>query len=435
MMRPAAGSGTVGREGRQMKGRITALQTTGAVLCAWLGLCCGCSSEAARNADPSKQVRYPIGLAADPSGRWVYALGANFDRTYRAGVLRVIDTQTDTFVGHDGVEIPSFSAGLALELPGSPSATALRVLATSREDDSVTLVDIGAGTAPLLGCGTLDSNGRCDAAHRYGDSISLQIGNDPVDLHVVPLDATHSRVHLAATADGRVTILDLDTSAHPSKTLPLKYLDHLNFGFGVSGVRASALTGRAYVSSNSTNALYVYRVDGAGSTASPYRAAVEPTIVLPAGGTGEYGRGMALSSDGGRLYLAYRSPASVIVVDIAPMASGLPRNSIIDVIGVGRRPSQIAVAPTGPGGSDLLYVTCFGEDAVWVVDPGRGAVVGQVHFRHAPYGVTVAKVPDANGGHWQLYVALFDLHRIVTLPTDSITQGQTIAEDYVKEAP
>ncbi len=399
---------------------------------ATLWFCCACTSEAARNQDTEHFVRYPVALAADPSGRFVFALGANFDRSFRAGVLKVVDTASDTFVAKDGVEIPSFGAGLAVQLAGSPTPTAVRLLATSREDDSLTLVDLSGAVTPTLYCGIPDANGVCDSAHHYVDTTNLPIGNDPVDVAIAPLDATHVRVHVAATADGRVTILDMDTAPSPHK-LPLTMVDHLMFGFGVNGVRVSPLTGRAYVSNNSTNALYTYRVDGDGTTASPYTAAIDPTIILPSGGGGEYGRGMALSTDGGRLYLAYRSPASIIVVDIAPMENGLPRNGIIDVIGVGRRPSEIAVAPTGPGGSDLLYVSCFGEDAVWVVDPQRSAVVGTIRLKHAPYGLAATRVPGAKG--WQLYAGLFDLNEIAVIPLVSHSSGATSAVDFVKEAP
>jgi len=421
------------QEGIRMSGRNTQLWLAfvGGVVC----FGCACSSEAARNPDASRFVRYPIALAADPSGRWVYVLGANFDRSFRNGVLKIVDTASNTFVDNVGVEVPSFAAGLGLELAGAPTPTAVRLLATSREDDSLTLVDISGGAKPTLDCGVADSKGLCNSAHRYADAASLPIGNDPVDLSIVPLDADHARVHVAATADGRVTILDMDSAPSPSK-LPLRYVDHLLFGYGVSAVRASPLTGRAYVSNNFTNALFTYRVDGDGTKASPYTAAVEPTIILPSGGGGEYGRGMALSTDGGRLYLAYRSPAAVIVIDIAPGASGAPRNSIIDVIGVGRRPAHVAVAPTGPGGSDLVYVSCYGEDAIWVVDPQRGAVVGIIGLEHAPYGLAVAGLPGATPESkiYNLYAGLFNVNEVAVIPLATHSFGQTSVVDYVKVA-
>jgi DNA-binding beta-propeller fold protein YncE len=164
----------------------------------------------------------------------------------------------------------------------------------------------------------------------------------------------------------------------------------------------------------------------------PWLIAQEPSIVLPASSVADYGRGLAFSTDYSRLYVAWRSPASLAILDVVPDASGVPSNRLVDSIVLGSKPSGLAVAPTGPGGRDLVYVSCYGDDAVWVVDPALRTSIARISMRlgiaepgqdprivrGSPFALATVNVPTRG---WQLYAALFAVppggsHQVVVVP-------------------
>jgi DNA-binding beta-propeller fold protein YncE len=370
-----------------------------------------CTAQVGLPADDSKVVRYPIALAASPSGDHLYVLGANFDRSFRSGVLRVVTTQDDTYVPGVRLEVPGFGSSLALQLTADVTPTVQRIFVTAREDDSLTLVDATGPTQ--LGCGTPDENGRCD----------------PLDAHLALGPDGRLLMHVVATSDGRVTILDLSGAA-TGTTAGVPYeLDALNLGAGLSASVTSPWTGRTYVSDTRAPSLHVYRMEATGDAASPFRAVREPSIALPSAGVTDFGRDVVLSSDGAKAYVALRSPNSVVVVDIAPTRQGPARNVVVDVLGVGAQPAQLAVAPVGPDGRDLVFVSCYGEDTVWVLDPALRSTVAVIPFKYAPYALTTVDVP---GKGWQLYAALFNHHDIAVVPIGPSAAGRFTATHNVK---
>lgn len=378
----------------------------------------GCGDNPGLPEDTSAAVRYPIAMAATPSGSLVFAVGANFDRAYRGGKLRVIDTATDAFVPGQ-LEVSGFAGGIALQMPlaGTPTEQVpQRVLVTSRDDDAISIADFTAPTVSLS-CGTHDVDGHCDASHRYGLPTSTPpLGNDPMGIEIIPWDAGHWRVTVATSVSGHASVLQMDTVGK------IANVGQVGLGTGLYAVKTVPATGRTYVSSINSPAIYVLRVDPDATAATGYKATTEPSVVLPSQSALSYARGLALSSDGARLYVADRSPTALIEIDVSPGPSGAPRNAVGAVIPLGPLPSEVAVAPTGPGGRDLVYVSCFGDDAVWVVDPYLREVVDIIRFHHAPYALTATKVPglDAAGKPqgWKLYTGLFAAHTIAVVPLE-----------------
>ncbi len=385
----------------------------------WLA---GCADNVGLPADPGTAIRFPIALAAAPSGRYVYVAGANFDRKYRGGTLRVIDTVAAKLVGK-GLEIPGFTGGVALQLqqlpamadaPTATDAAPRRLILTSRDDDGLTSVDVDAAS---LGCGGHDSLGRCAAAYRYGDAESSSpIGADPMGIDIAPWPAQPGawQVTVAASASGKVSVLRLDSGGTFSA------IGSASFGSGLSHVRSVPASGRVYISDMRAPQLHVLRIEPGSASASGWQVVAEPSVVLPSATTGEFGRGMAVSRDGARLYLVDRSPRALLEVDISADSSGVPRNQVVGVLPVGPKPAEVVLAPTGPGGRELAYVSCFGDDSIWVVDPWLRQVVDVIRLPHGPYGLTVAQVPGdpQQGAGWTLYAGLFSRHAIAVVPVD-----------------
>lgn len=388
-------------------------------VCAGVLLSCACGEQQGLPADSSPGVRYPIALTATPDGKQVLAIGANFDRKFRAGSIGVIDTASQAWQGKIA-ETEGFAGGAALQLAATGGQAPLRLLITSREHDALALMDVSpvGGGVGTLTCGGLDSNGRCGTSHHYGKlNETPTVGDDPMGIEVLPWGALGWRVHVAATLDGRVSVLRLDAAGK------LNEIGSTGFGSGLSHIRTVAKTGRTYISDNKAPQLHVFRLDPDVGTSTGWKVVPEASVSLPAASARDHGRGMAISGDGARLYVASRSPESLLLVDVAPDSSGVPRNQVTAVIPLVGKPSEVAVAPSGSQGKELVYVSCYGDDAVWVVDPWLRSVVDVIRLPHAPYALTVAKVPglDAVTGAprgWTLYAGLFSRHAIVAVPLE-----------------
>jgi len=375
-----------------------------------------CGEDLGLPPDTEAGVRFPLTVTALAGGRSVLVAGANFDRKYRGGKVRAFDTATERW-SSESFEIPGFVGGVALQASATPSEAGapLRYLATSRDTDDLTLAEVVTATAPLLRCGEIDDHGRCDALHRYGAPAGElpTLGSDPAGVEVVAWPGHGWRVHVAATGDGRLTVLELNEVGR------VRELAAATLSPGLVAVTTVPATGRTYVSDARSPVVHVFRL--ADKAGGGFKVAVEPAVVLPSGGLRDYGRGMALAHDGGRLLVADRSPAALVAIDVAPDAVGVPRNTVVGVVPLGGQPSEVALAPTGPGGRELAYVSCYNDDAVWVVDWQLREVVARIALPHAAYGL--AAVP-AMGIHpathqprgWMLYAALFNGHGVVAIP-------------------
>ena len=372
-------------------------------------------------------LRYPVSMAADPSGQWIYVVGANFDRLHSGGIVRVLDTAQNKWVVQGSVEVPSHAAGVLLQPAGAPDGSH-RLYVAAREDDSVSIIDIKANGAgpPTLDCGQPAGQlGPCAGDHRIGGAQKddPDVGADPVQIDLIAApDGSGLLLQVVATGDGRVTLVDPQLKAGAAGVNP-KILDHMQLGAGLSALVTSPLTGRTYVADSRLNRLYTHglsqAVDETGAATGAWTIDRQDTIALPRASGGEYARGMTLSLDGSRLYVAYRSPNALLIVDVAPDDSGAPANLLLDTIGLGGRPAQVVVAPTGPKGRERIYVSCYGTDDIWVVDPELRTVVDVFELAHSPYGMAAVPVPDAQGElKWRLYAGLFTLHEVLAIDID-----------------
>ncbi len=388
--------------------------------------------------DTGLAVRYPMALAAVPSGELLFVVGANFDRAFRAGKVRVLDTTRDVFVP-GSLEIPGYAGGVALQYPeastptagGSNPALPERMLVTSRDDDSISWASFDNKSASLS-CGSHDAYGRCDSGHRFGfPEDTTPIGNDPMGIEVVPWDPGYWRVTVVSSASAKATVLRMDSKGH------FDVVDQIALSTGLYGVKTAPGTGRTYISTIGAPYLHVLRVDADPSRKTGYKVVAEPTLVLPSLLASSYGRGLALSSDGARLYVADRSPQAVLEIDVTPGPSGAPRNAIAAVMTIGPGPSEIAVAPTGPNGRDLLYVSCFGDDSVWVLDPYLRQTVDTIRMPHGPYALAAVHVADQGQTQkqWKLYAALFGAHKLAVVPIDPTSPMRNTVQNLLTGNP
>ncbi len=382
----------------------------------------GCDAEVTVPPEPGPGVRYPVAFAG--TGRYLAVAGANFDRAYRAGALALVDTTTDRWVRGPRVDVPSYAAGMAVG-PTATSVTDAQIWVTARDDDTITRVDLELNDAlePELRCGqAAGSSGPCDTGHLLHDENGEPtIGDDPIAVWVSDSAAPLRTLHTASTTDGRVSVYALVDASGAVLTTP-RYLDHVLLGAGVDDLITSPLTGRSYISDQFANRLVTYDLAAVTDSDPPsWEMVLGASIVLPAAGAGTYGRGMALSGDAGRLYVAWRNPNALLIVDIAPTLSGTPHDVLVDVIGLGGQPARVAVAPSRVDGGELVYVSCYGSDDIWVVDPELRAVAGVIDLGQAPYGLAVVDDPVVG---LKLYAGLFNRHKVAVIPLEPGADGR-----------
>ena len=172
----------------------------------------GCGGETGLPAYDGKGVRYPTALVAAPSGKYVYVVGANFDRTHRAGVVRVLDTVAGTWVAGTFVEVPTYASGITLQ-PDAAGPGSHRLFVPSRENDSISVIDVSAANGGVdLSCGTPGKNGTCADEWRIGgaEKTDLNIGQDPVAVTLEPgRSGQPLLMHVAASVGGRLSTFGL----------------------------------------------------------------------------------------------------------------------------------------------------------------------------------------------------------------------------------
>jgi hypothetical protein len=104
-------------------------------------------------------------------------------------------------------------------------------------------------------------------------------------------------------------------------------------------------------------------------------------------------RSIVFSSDGKRAFVLHRNdtdtmsnPAAIAVLDRRPLSDGTPANQPITVMQVCNGPSTMQMMDVGRG--ERLFVTCYDDGWVYVIDPVALVHVGTVDVGVAPIGLT-----------------------------------------------
>ena len=365
---------------------------------------------------PTDRLDYPVGVTADPSGRVVWVTSGNFDLAYRGAAVLAIDVATQQFVPQSAFEIGGFPGDFHI-LQRNGEAVAGYVL--SRDTDSLYFVKLGgAPQAPEVTCpggkrGGAESILKCpddEAIELHdvsndSDTARLVVGPDPYGA-VVRLSRSEAEPDLLLTGalvDGTVASFELAEDGTPELVGNLDLASSL-FGFAVSPA-----SGRVYTTHKSSNVFDVLEIHAPAATeepslTNPYLRLVSQ-VQIPEGIAFDRARDIAVSGDGTRLYASYRSPSSLVVVDISEDADGNPRNHVLHKIPVSQGAGSIAVVP-GTGASDeRVFVSCYTDDRVEVVDPYAGQVVASVRTGRGPFGMAFVDNPAL--GIRRLYVAHF----------------------------
>ncbi|MCB9507738.1 MAG: hypothetical protein H6698_04630 [Myxococcales bacterium] len=374
-----------------------------------LGALSGCSEY--EGPTPSlDEIRYPVGLAVHPNGRYLYVTNSNFDVSFRerdGGSVVVLDAETLTPVSSSGVRIGSFAGGVALSAAADPSHLYVAV----RGDQSLVALSLADDGRTV----------RCEGREDGLPCRILDLPGDPFSVASIPLSAdSPETTELVAVAGlgGALSYVTLDWSAGPSALGESSVRSELTSG-GASAVRYLPTSGETWVTGRFSQG--VRGVTPVFDPAAPesgvvVEAAVTSLALLPVHAVNRSGvslaesRDIAFSGDLGTAYVSTRTPGAIFVVDMTLDDDGLPRADVLRRIDVDGGAGELVVAREGD--RDVLYVSLSSDEALGVFDATSGVKLATIALDGDPYGLALDSERHA------LFVGMFAAHAVSRVDLD-----------------
>lgn len=373
-------------------------------LCMILAVC-GCAEEFSGRPPLQGEFHYPIGLAVDSAANTLLVANSNFDLAYESGSLVAVDLENHSFIDA-WLAIGSFPGDMVLV--DSPDGTVRGYLAV-RGNDSLTWFSTGAADGQFaLFCNDANDpeSHKCSGSHLVTDGFipaeeegededEVDVGSEPISLALIPgRQGIPDRLVSGSLSTGDVTLLEIGPDGVP------QIADQYGTLQGLNHIGVEPIQGQIYVSNRFFSVLYRLAVE---ETQDGPDLIYAGTVALPGPlSTANYARGMAFGAQGRYVLLTYRTPASVLVLDTVDANGSFSQNTLA-MISVGGGPSRMLVLPTGPGGKELAYVTCFDDDKVWVLDLDNLVVKDQIAVGAGPYDMAVR----LSGNQPRAYVSNF----------------------------
>jgi DNA-binding beta-propeller fold protein YncE len=433
-------------------------------------LVCGCTASASEVAPPPDQFIFPTGLAVAPDDSALFVASANSELRYDSGSIDVIDlamadqvidawTSSQTMPdgcmqepGHRetlqcpeaqfieagaGARIGNFATDIAVQDMGNGN---LRLIVPTRGDPSIAWIDWD-GANQRLGC---NSNGQpfalCDDTHRLSyvdnDPNVGSIAPEPFGVFADSAGQFAIVTHLGANA---VTLVDSPIGGNAVITDVALNLFVPDPSTGLSGT--TGVAGRSpgtngdiiYVGSRYEDRIQTFTVGRPVNGAEPFLIEGNFFFLDSVGNTSGASsdtRGMKFSGDGNTLYLLNRNPASLQLVDTSLGTEGFPQNVGIGGVPVCREASQLLLLDSGDG--ELVYLTCFQDGQLYVVDPrGEPTVADIIAVGSGPYAVAAAPTRK------KVYVTNFLENTIAVIDVDpmSMTRDRVVLRIGIPVAP
>ena len=301
---------------------------------------------------------------------------------------------------------------------------ALRLVATVRGDPSVTWIDADA-SGRTLDCGGGGEVPICDDAHRLnqllGDLELPVLSGEPFSVWV---DGVNGYAMITHLVNGVVTLLDLprDGSA-PLLTDALAGLfqasqNGLRSSIGIAGRTPGSPYDLVYVTSSYEERVQLVYVTRQASG----RPVMVPSeyFFLDRVFPSEDGRGITFGAGGDRAYVVNRLPPALQIVDTSVDETGFPRNRVIGAVELCREASVVQAGDLGQG--ERVYVTCFSEGEVWVLDPVDRSLRAIVDVGAGPHKMALSLARQ------RLYVANFleDSISVIDLTPGAPTENRMV---------
>jgi DNA-binding beta-propeller fold protein YncE len=373
----------------------------------------GCAEEFHGRPPLEDGLHYPIATAVDEANGLLYVVNSNFDLAYQEASLVAFDLADHKLTGPTAT-FGSFP-GTLLVVDSTTAKGKLGFLAV-RGDNSLTWFRLeGTGSQTAFVCNDdEDQANNCGGDFVVTEGLLLEeeveenvdVGSDPFGLAFLPGDGERpDRLVVAAMRGGQFSLMELDKTGFPT------LVDQVILASGLHSVTADPATGILYATTKTYPLLYRYRVE---ETAQGPRLDKLSSVGLPAPySTSQFGRGIALSSDGRRVLVTYRTPAALLALD---NEDHYPEGeqAVIGTVPLGSRPGNLQVLPSGPGGGDVAYVPCYGDDTLWAVDVETLLPLAIIPVGAGPYDVTAGY----SDGLKRAYVTNFLDHTVSVVDID-----------------
>ncbi len=428
-----------------------------------LALAAGCTASADDVRPPDDQLFFPTGVAIAPDGSSLFVTNANSELRFDSGSIAVValgqvdaiaaawvasgqapsgcfqdgaTTETlvcpaETFLGDTrqaGVRIGNFASDLAVQDIDRGNGE-LRLMVPTRGDPSIAWVDWDGSR---LDCSTgTEGYALCDDEHRLSfvlnDADNIGIPEEPFGVTTNSAGEFAMITHLTSGAvtlvdsprDGAARITDLTGGVfQPDAATGLRGAT------GIAGRAPSQPNDIVYVGSRSEDRIETFTVGRPVNGAPPFLVQGSWFFLDAVGannGNSTDTRGMAFSSDGSRLYLVNRRPPSLQIYDTSIGPTGSPRNKPVGATDMCRQASTLAVVDAGDG--ERVYVTCFQDGQLYIVDPrGDAHVEDIITVGRGPYAVA------ASASRRKLYVTNFleDTIAVVDIAPDSPRRNRVV---------
>jgi len=450
-------------------------------LAAWATGCPSSSFDS--NLPPSHQFYFPTGLvhvdsAMSPEGV-LFVANANFDKRFSSGSVMAVNLSNVGLpafgapVTAGPVQLPRLNAGdagivLITSFAGEMAALDLgqgrtRLFIPSRSEGmKFQAIDADPlttpGGQPALHCSTpegvsasdcgtgapslaprefeLGATGLPRAPGPFGVSVrprSCPTGECPVGTCQAGRCMTSNPAGVAEPfADVFVTHISQADSPLASQQNFRGYLVRLDSQNPVVTTSSFIDLGIGATSSAASGRRYVYASGRGLSPSGKLLRLVDPNTIGIDGGTLVYSsglefsfraieaRGIALSTDERRIYIAARVPDSLVVASIDDPTAQVPVIQVSRAVPLPSAPNEMRVI-TRPGRSDLVVIACTGAQTVALYDDDVGDLVGQVTgVGLSPFDIAV----DLRSTGARLYVSDFDDGRVAVIDVPDLNRPQ-----------
>ncbi len=414
----------------------------------------GCPATSDEVRPPGDQFFFPTGLSMLGDETALFVLNANSDLRYDSGTINVVDTLKIETLANAWVSSGTLPEGADCEIDKTIALTMIcnekeailegstirtgnfateigvqrlddgnsRLFAAVRGDPSLTWADYNAGSKELS-CGGGGSVPRCDEDHRLSrmrndDSIG-SMASEPFGLYVDEVGGFVIMTHLT---QGAVTLADAPKDGSPPILSDVVggifRPDNLTNVSSALGATARTPGGRVYVTSRSEERVQTFTVARIGSE---FPSLVPADFFFLRGvSPSDNGRGIRFSSTGDTAYVVNRTPAMLQVLDTSLDLTGTPKNELVQAIELCSSASNLVIGDLGEG--ERVYVSCFREGQVWVVDPELGTVESIIDVGRGPQGIAIST------NNSKLYVSNFleDTVSVVDLKPGVATENRVV---------
>jgi DNA-binding beta-propeller fold protein YncE len=382
---------------------------------------------------PPDRIFYPVSLAADSSGKYLYVVNANFDLEYTGGTVTAVDLSENKIIPESTVEVTNFPGEIILyEKNGSP----VSAYVPQRGKESLFFMKIAEDPEkkrPVFTCNDnpdVNENNMpiCGGEYEIKGEKFIPMGSDPYAAEIQYNSGEPDLLHVGTISQGRISVFSLDETGKPqiqgSKLL----------GSGINSIKYVKDPSTVYISVRyNQGIIYSYETlkndkakpadsengcDEENQDECSYgeiEIKIKDSIyVIQPVSSGDYVRGMDISEDGTRLYAAYRSPSSLLIYDISHWKSGERKSELAGVVEVGNGASAVKIV--NAGARNLAYVPCYYDDRIYVVDTDEQSLFDIIDTDRGPYAIAVIK--KAGKPH-RAYVANFESHTISVIDIES----------------